>query len=143
MHARAYVMARKAIMVKTTCAPDRQHSIRAPLFPGMLCAFRFDPLAQSSSTVSSNTSRWKRKRSETSSGMNSSSRGSPRARLTEFSRYAVLDPLRTPPVDRRDRAPAEQHREMQMITAGESGRSAASKLLAHLHAVTALHADGR
>src|SRR5687767_8068759 len=73
----------------------------------------------------------------------SSIKGSPCARLTELARYAVLDPLRAPPVDRRDRSPAQQHREMQMITAGESGRSAASKLLVHPHAVAALHADGR
>jgi hypothetical protein len=44
--------------------------------------------------------------------------------LPQLAHDPVLDPLRAPPVDRCDRMSGQQHREMQMIAAGEAGLAA-------------------
>ena len=53
--------------------------------------------------------------------------------LAELAQHAVLDPLRAPPVDRRDGVAAEQHREVQVVAAGEAGGAAAAERLPLLH----------
>src|SRR2546428_4888762 len=56
---------------------------------------------------------------------------------------AIADPLRVPPLDRRDRHAVDQHLVVQVIAEREPGRTAASQLLALGHAVTELDRDRR
>src|SRR5262245_52765502 len=48
----------------------------------------------------------------------------PSACFGELSIDAVLDPVRIPPVDGRDHASTDEHREVKVIAAGEAGRVA-------------------
>ena len=41
--------------------------------------------------------------------------------LPKLAQHAILHPLLAPPVDRGHRVPAEQHREVQVIAAGQAG----------------------
>ena len=43
--------------------------------------------------------------------------------------HAVLHPLLAPPIDRCDLLSADQHREVQVIAAGEAGHAAAPEFL--------------
>ena len=48
--------------------------------------------------------------------------------VRELAQDAVLNPLRAPPIDRRDRVAAEQHREVQVVAARETRCAAAPEL---------------
>src|SRR5688572_5825373 len=61
----------------------------------------------------------------------------------DLAEHAVLHPLRAPPVDRRHLFAADEHREMQMVAAGESGHAAAADLLSLVDSLPDLDVDGR
>src|SRR5262245_30072624 len=65
------------------------------------------------------------------------------ARGLDFTEHAVLEPLRAPPVHRRDLLAAHEHREMQVIATGEAGHAAAPDLLSLLHHVADLDENRR
>src|SRR6267142_3283435 len=56
---------------------------------------------------------------------------------------AVPDPLRVPPLERRDRDAGDEHLEVQVIADGQACRARASHLLALGHPVADLHLDRR
>ena len=56
---------------------------------------------------------------------------------------AVLHPLFAPPIHRRDLLSADEHREVEVIAAGEAGHAAATEFLPLFHAVADLDADRR
>src|SRR5262245_31454854 len=61
----------------------------------------------------------------------------------DLAQHAVLHPLLAPPVDRRHLLTADQHREVEVVAAGEPRHPAAADLLAFLHLVAHLDADRR
>src|SRR5438105_108215 len=62
-----------------------------------------------------------------------------RARFAQFPVDPVRNPVRIPPSHRVDHASADEHREMQMIAAGQAGRVAAADRLAARHLVADIH----
>src|SRR5690606_41759433 len=64
-------------------------------------------------------------------------------RLSELTQDAILDPLRAPPIERRHRTAAEQHREVQVIASGETGRAGAADSLLHLDHIADRDVDRR
>src|SRR5262245_12164145 len=50
----------------------------------------------------------------------------------DFAQHAILHPLRAPPVHRRHLLTADEHREVEMIAAGQPGHAAAAELVSLL-----------
>src|SRR5262245_43191819 len=65
------------------------------------------------------------------------------AGLHHLPEHAILHPLRVPPLDGVHRAPVDQHREMQMVAAGEPGHAAAADRLSLLDAIPGLDVHRR
>jgi hypothetical protein len=63
--------------------------------------------------------------------------------LYDLANHAVLHPLRAPPVERCDLLSAHQHREVEVIAAGETRHAAAAELLPFLHLVADFHRKRR
>src|SRR5436190_2048184 len=61
----------------------------------------------------------------------------------QLAQNAILNPVLIPPLDGIHHVAIHQHREVQMIAAGESGHSASPKFLFLFDHLTSLDADGR